>query len=115
VRQYEIVATAVTVLVMIYGIVVGIFIWRGSARGRSLARQYLVVRIAVAFLFCALSLAWAYYCFSALTAKRMAVTMAPLTLVEIAVALIWLGYFTYSKRVRNTYPTAYAVGMTNDQ
>ncbi len=43
VRQIAILETVGALLITVYGIVVGILIWRGSQRGRNLARQYLVI------------------------------------------------------------------------
>ena len=103
VRQIAVIDTVVTVTVMLYGMIVGILIWRRHSAGRSLARQYLVVRMVVAFLVCALMVAWAYN-FSVKLGPKMAFATVPWTALEIAVAILWWCYFTYSKRVRNTFP-----------
>lgn len=103
VRQLAMIETVATLLITVYGIVVGILIWRGSARGRTLARQYLLIRAASSVLLSLLTVMWAYNTFAIRTAKAVAVATVPESALEVGICLIWWTYFTYSKRVRNTY------------
>ena len=103
VRQIAILETVGALLITVYGIVVGILIWRGSQRGRNLARQYLVIRATVALVLAAVPTLWAYRGFGFHAAKTVGRTLISATFFEIGICLIWWTYFTYSRRVRNTY------------
>src|SRR5579864_2727887 len=102
-RQIAVISTVCTLAVMLYGIVVGILLLKKYRRGRAIARQYLLIRIVVVLLLSLIAISWAYNGFAATAAKRMAIAVIPLTILEMAVCLVWFLYFTYSKRVRNTY------------
>ena len=65
VRQLITVDMIVALIVMLYGMVIGILIWNGSPRGKRLAQQYLVIRILVALVIAAIPLIWAYRGFGA--------------------------------------------------
>jgi ABC-type spermidine/putrescine transport system permease subunit II len=106
IREIAAIETIVAVLVMVYGMIVGIMIWRGNRRGRTLARQYLVIRILISLSLCGLAVWWGYATFSGLVGRRVTVAIIPSTALEIGVCLLWWCYFTYSKRVRHTYGNA---------
>lgn len=103
IRQIALILTVVILAVTFYGMIVGIVIWKGSKRGRSAARLYLVVRIAVTVLLFVLAMAWAYNSFGDAAAKRMGLKIVSPSAFEIGSCLLWFCYFTYSKRVRNTF------------
>ncbi len=103
VRQIAIIITCEFSAIAVYGFVVGILIWRGSKRGRTIARQYLVVRAVLAAVTLLLLAAWANYGFGPAAADKMLAAAGPMTALELGVLLLWLAYFTYSKRVWNTY------------
>ncbi|PYL55203.1 MAG: hypothetical protein DMF29_03695 [Verrucomicrobia bacterium] len=103
VRQIAVIIAVIIVAVTVYGMIVGIIIWIGNKRGRMAARQYLVVRIALTVVLFAMAMGWAYHSFGAVAAKRMALSMISPSALEIGTCLIWFCYFTYSRRVRNTY------------
>ena len=103
VRELAFIATTVVLLMTLYGMIVGVLIWKGSRHGRTLARQYLVIRATLSFLLAALAILWGYYTFAVRGAKMMGPAVASSTFLEIGVCLVWWTYFTYSKRVRNTY------------
>ena len=105
VRQLIVIDTIVALVVMLYGIIVGILIWKGSPGGRRLAQQYLVVRILVALVTGAIPLIWAYRQFGARAAQVLSTALMPQRLLEIAVCLLWLAYFVWSRRVREAYST----------
>ncbi|MEY2486747.1 MAG: hypothetical protein QOH39_2395 [Verrucomicrobiota bacterium] len=102
VRQHGTIVTVVSLLVTLYGMIVGISIWKGSPHGRILARQYLVIRILIALFMTAL-IAWWALGFGGQFARRVFPRLLPSTALEVAGCLLWWCYFTYSKRVRNTY------------
>ena len=106
VRQFVIIHTIMTLIVMLYGMVIGFVIWKGSPRGRRLAQQYLIVRILLVLVIGAIPLQWAYREFGARAARSMISKMAPGSLLEITICLLWLGYFVYSRRVREVYSMA---------
>jgi len=105
VRQLVIIDTIVALIVMIYGMVIGILILKGSPRGRRLAQQYLVVRILVRLGIGAIPLIWAYREFGGRGAQIMSTKTMPQMLLEITVCLLWLAYFVCSRRVREAYST----------
>ena len=105
VRQLIIIDTIITLIVMLYGMVIGILIWNGSPRGKRLAQQYLVVRILVALVIAAIPLIWAYRGFGARGAQILSTKMMTPISLEIAVCLLWLAYFVCSRRVREAYST----------
>jgi hypothetical protein len=47
--------------------------------------------------------AWGYNAFGPDAAQRIALAIIGPGSVEIGTCLIWFAYFTYSRRVRNTY------------
>jgi hypothetical protein len=102
-RQLAVINTCEIIFIAVYGFVVGVLIWRGSKRGRTIARQYLIVRIILDVGVFALVVAWANYGFGQIAARKMAAAVGPMMSLEIGVILLWFAYFTYSKRVRNTY------------
>lgn len=106
-KQLATIDTIVSVAVALYGMIVGILIWRRHGASRSLVRVYLVVRMLIAFFSCGLLVLWAYN-FARTFGRRMAIATIPLASLEIAVAILWWCYFTYSKRVRNTFPPSSA-------
>lgn len=82
-----------------YGFIVGCAIWRGSAKGRNLAKQFLSIQL-VGYFFI----------------EVVALSMLPIpvqssaqtevvsgTIARIIYFLVWWFYFKKSKRVRNTY------------
>jgi hypothetical protein len=102
-RKIADILTVIILIITAYGMVVGILIWKSNKHGRVLARQYLIVRIGVSALIFGALTAWSYNTLGISAAKRMALaTGAPCSL-EIGICLIWFAYFTYSKRVRNTF------------
>ena len=103
IRQMATIIVIIILLVTVYGIIVGVVIWKGSKRGRTGARQYLMVRLAVAAVIFASLTAWGYNSFGLSGAKRMALAIASPSAVEVVSSLLWLAYFTFSKRVGNTY------------
>lgn len=104
-RQLIMIDTIVTLIVMLYGIAIGILIWNGSPRGRRLAQQYLVVRMLVALGTGAIAVIWASRRFGARAAQVMSAELMPQRLLEIAVCLLWLAYFIWSRRLREAYST----------
>ncbi len=105
VRKLIIIDTTVTLIVMLYGMVIGFLIWKGSPRGRRFAQQYLVIRILVGLVVGAIPLQWAYREFGVRAASIMSTKIVPGMVLEIAVSLLWLAYFIYSRRVREAYST----------
>ncbi len=103
VRELADIIVIVIVLVTAYGITVGILVWSGKTYGRALARQYLIVRIGVVVLISGSLMAWGYNAFGPDAAQRIALAMIGPGSLEIGTCLIWFAYFTYSRRVRNTY------------
>jgi hypothetical protein len=103
VRQVAIVQTAVTLVIMIYGIIVGWRIWKGSPKGRALARQYLVVRAGVAVLLNALIIAWGYPSFGRAGGQVIGRGALGDAALELGICTLWWTYFTYSRRVRELY------------
>jgi hypothetical protein len=103
-RQIATIDTSISVIVAAYGFVIGILLWKRHRRGKSLARQYLVIRMLVSITYFTLAVAWAYHSFPVLGHKMM-FSAVPTTVLEVAVIILWLLYFTYSKRVMNTFPS----------
>jgi hypothetical protein len=103
VRQIADILAILILVITAYGMIVGILVWNRNKHGRTLARQYLIVRIGVSLLVFSSLTAWGYNALGISGAKRMALaTVTPCSL-EIGVSLIWFAYFTYSRRVRNTF------------
>ena len=103
IRQMAIVIAIIILVMTAYGMIVGILIWKGDKRGRDLARRYLILRIVVVVTAFASITGWGYNNLGESGAKRMALAITPASVLEIGICLIWLGYFVFSKRVRNTY------------
>jgi hypothetical protein len=103
VRQMADIIEIVILVVTVYGITVGVLVWRGKSYGRALARQYLIIRIGVVVLISSSLTAWGYNAFGPEAAQRIALAIIGPGSVEIGTGLIWFAYFSYSKRVRNTY------------
>jgi hypothetical protein len=103
IRQLAIIIAVVIVVVTAYGITGGILVWKGKSYGRTLARQYLIIRIGIVVLTCTLLTAWGYNAFGTAAAQRIVLAMVAPGSLEIATCLIWFAYFTYSRRVRNTF------------
>lgn len=103
IRELADIIAIVILLVTAYGITVGILIWRGNRYGRTLARQYLIVRIGLVVLISSSLMAWGYNAFGTAAAQRIAVAIIGPGSLEIGTCLIWFAYFTYSRRVRDTY------------
>jgi predicted Na+-dependent transporter len=103
VRQMADIIEIVILVVTVYGITVGTLVWRGKSYGRTLARQYLIVRIGVVLLISSSLTAWGNNAFGPEAAQRIALAIIGPGSVEIGTCLIWFAYFTYSRRVRNTY------------
>lgn len=103
IRQMAIVIMIIILLMAIYGVMVGVLIWRGNKRGRTAARQYLIFRILVTLVIFTSLTSWSYNSFGPSGARRMALGIIWPAAVEVAFCLIWLAYFIFSKRVRNTY------------
>lgn len=103
VREMAEIIEIVILLVTVYGITIGILVWRGKTYGRVLARQYLIVRTGVVVLISTSLTAWGYNAFGPDAAQRIALAMIGPVSLEIGTCLIWFAYFTYSRRVRNTY------------
>src|SRR5215470_4858298 len=70
IRQMTIIIMIIILLVTAYGMIVGIVIWKGSKRGRTAARQYLMVRLAVAVVIFASLTMWGFNSFGPSGAKR---------------------------------------------
>jgi hypothetical protein len=105
VRQLVIIDTIVALIVMIYGMVIGILILKGSPRGRRLAQQYLVVRIPGQACDRSNSVDLGIQRIGARGAQIMSTKTMPQMLLEITVCLLWLAYFVCSRRVREAYST----------
>ena len=103
VRELADIIVSVIFLVTAYGIIVGILVWKGKSCGRVLARQYLIVRIGVVLLISTSLIAWGYNAFGPEAAQRIALEVVAPGSLEIGTCLIWFAYFTYSRRVRNTF------------
>jgi len=103
IRQMAIVIAIIILVMTAYGMIVGILIWKGDKRGRDLARRYLILRIVVVVTVFASITGWGYNNLGESGAKRMALAITPVSVLEIGICLMWLGYFVFSKRVRNTY------------
>jgi|ERR1700693_1230558 Protein of unknown function (DUF2569) len=103
VRKIADILAIIILAITAYGMIVGILIWRRNRHGRALARQYLIVRIGVSALVFGSLTAWGYNTLGISAAKRMALATITPCAMEIGVCLLWFAYFTYSKRVRNTY------------
>jgi|GEM_PF-1005530 hypothetical protein len=94
--------TGGSVILLIYGFIVGCIIWSGSPSGRRVARQFLVIRL-VGFL------GIEAITFSMISDMAPAATAAgtseAFTAIfrEVIYFLIWWFYFKRSVRVRNTY------------
>lgn len=94
-------ANVTIVLLLIYGIIIGILINRGKKNGKKLAKQYLVVRLVTSI------------ALPAIVLKMMAEvpgmpesplnSLAPIAIREFVFFLVWWLYFEKSKRIRNTY------------
>jgi hypothetical protein len=103
VRKIADILAVIILVITAYGMVVGILIWNSNKHGRTLARQYLIIRIGVSVLTFGSLTAWGYNTLGISAAKRLALaTVTPCSL-EIGLCLIWFAYFTYSRRVRNTF------------
>jgi hypothetical protein len=103
VRQMTNILVGVILVITLYGVIVGILIWKGNKHGRNLARQYLLIRIGISVLIFTSLTAWGYNMLGVPGAKRIGVAMVSSSALEIGTCLLWFAYFTYSKRVRNTY------------
>lgn len=87
---------------VVYGIVAGSSIWRGSPAGKSIALKYLIVRLC-AFIVIEVSAAAAM---SSLPTAMFFAGVAGISTViirEVTLFAIWFTYFKISKRVKNTY------------
>lgn len=96
---FEYGAGALSILI---GIVVGILIWTGNRKGRTLARFYLIFRVA----FSVLISAGVYFMLQELPDEALRQVMAAMVsgfITEIVYFAIWFSYFSKSKRVQNTY------------
>ena len=87
---------------LIYGFIVGCIVWSGNPRGRSIARQFLLIRL---FGFIGVELI-ALLMMSGLPSEVVADGVGGVVVAVFTVVfqfLIWWFYFKKSKRVRNTY------------
>jgi hypothetical protein len=103
IRQLVTIIIAIGIGLTVYGMIVGILIWKGNKRGQALARHYLLIRIGITVIIFGSLTAWSFNTLGTPAAQRMAMAMISPVSLEIAWGLIWFAYFTYSKRVRNTY------------
>jgi hypothetical protein len=103
IRQMAMIIMVIILIMTVYGMIVGILIWKGNKRGRSSAQLYLVVCIGVTLVIFTSLTSWSYNNFGDSAAKRTALGIIGPSAVQIVMCLIWLGYFAFSKRVRNTY------------
>lgn len=88
------------IAVTIAGLVAGIIVWSGHRRGKFVAVRYLYISILWMLVMQAIDL-WRLT-----DARDLAHELAnvhPLLLLELTGPTIWIGYFKFSKRVRNTY------------
>jgi len=91
-----------SVLLLVYGFVVGCAVWSGSKDGRKLAKQYLLVRL-IGFIGIE---AIALMMMSSLPSEMLkagAASMLGAVIGQSAFSLVWWFYFKKSKRVKNTY------------
>lgn len=103
IRQVANIMMVVIIALTVYGMIVGILIWMGNKHGRTLARHYLLIRIGSAVIIFGSLTAWSFNMLGTPGAQRMAMATISPTALEIGMGLIWFAYFTFSKRVRNTY------------
>jgi hypothetical protein len=103
VRKMADIFAVVILMITAYGMVVGILIWKSNKHGRALARHYLIIRIGLSVLIFGSFAAWAYNTNGIPGAKRMALATGGPCSLEICISLLWFAYFTYSRRVRNTF------------
>ena len=105
-QQIGSIATTMTCLNTVAGILVSIVIWRRSNRGKVIALWYLSIRVLAAIAFFSLILWW--------LARAGPVTnnvyffkilgmLLRKSWPEFAWLAGWIGYFLFSRRVRNTY------------
>jgi hypothetical protein len=102
-RQIVNILTVIFVVMAAYGITVGILIWSGNKHSRTLARHYLLIQIGVAVIIFGSLTSWSYNMLGVPGAQRTAASIVSPFAREIGLCLIWFAYFTYSKRVRNTF------------
>ena len=89
-------------VLLIYGFIVGCIVWSGNPKGRSIARQFLLIRL---FAFIGVELV-GLLMMRGLPSEVLAGGVGGVvTAVFQAVAyfLVWWFYFKKSKRVKNTY------------
>jgi hypothetical protein len=119
--RYPVIKTALTieyigfVLILLYGVFVGVVILNGSSYGRKHAQRYLLVRLFGVITYELLAI----YVLSTLPSRLLTIFVGE-EMIQVAFRegiyfLIWWLYFKYSKRVKETYsnnyiakPTAYA-------
>jgi len=90
-------------IVLILGFVAGTAIWSGSRRGRTWARTYLIGRLAVLLAFERFSYATAVPAVPTAVASKLWDSVVASVVTNVVIAGIWLLYFQFSRRVRNTY------------
>lgn len=88
--------------IIIYGFVVGVYLWGGDKRGKKLAERYLKVRFST--FICADILSYAFlYKYADLHDQLTEMTIESVV-SEFVFFVVWLAYFQNSKRVENTFP-----------
>ena len=91
-----------SIVLLIYGFIVGFIIWSGNPRGRSIARQFLLIRL---FGFIGMEVV-ALLMMSDLPSEVVAGGVGGVVVAVFQVLvyfLVWWFYFKKSKRVKNTY------------
>ena len=94
--------SAGSIVLLIYGFIVGCIVWSGSPQGRTIARRYLLIRF---FGFVGIEV-FALFLLRDIPASAFSevVLQMVIAIAQNAIAfLIWWFYFKKSKRVSNTY------------
>ncbi|MCX7772641.1 MAG: GYF domain-containing protein [Clostridia bacterium] len=87
---------------LIYGFIAGCMIWGGNARGREIAKRYLLIRL-VGFIGVELICVMIMWDLVSQNVTLVIDAMVKPVFREVGFFLIWWFYFKKSKRVRNTY------------
>jgi hypothetical protein len=95
-----------SLVILVYGFVVGVRIWKGNPAGRKLARQFLLIRffglLAVEVIAISMMVLMIKDPPPELISGGIAGVVGGLVQTALYVGIWWL-YFSKSKRVRNTY------------
>lgn len=89
-------------VLLIYGFIVGCIVWSGNPKGRSIARQFLLIRL---FAFIGVELV-GLVMMRGLPSEVLAGGVGGVVAAvfqAVAYFLVWWFYFKKSKRVKNTY------------